>query len=146
MCPFFLIASLPALVASDVGVVVRVSEWLGRNLYDLPIIGLAFYYSGFALVGEFAGELFPIVVLLSVPLLGGLAVRRRCIVIFGAALTCLASTFLNIPFSMLDHFGWGWTLAGNYIAFSGFLFMLTTIAWIRSTKHVFRRNASTTGV
>lgn len=144
--PFFLIASFPALVASAVGVVVRVSEWLERNLYDLPIIGLAFYYSGFALVDGFASELFLIVVLLSVPLLGGLAVRRRCIVILGAALTCLGSILLNIPFSLLDHFGFGWILAGDYIAFSGFLFMLTMIAWIRSTKDVFKRDASTTGI
>jgi hypothetical protein len=114
----------------------RHSAWPVRNLYGLPIIGLAFYYTGFALVDFVADGVLAIIVFLSVPLLVGLAVRRGFIVIPGAVLTLFGSVFFNKPFGLLDHFGLGWTLAGNYIAFSGFLFVLTMVAWIASSKYV----------
>ena len=106
----------------------------------MPLIGLAFYYFGYALIEGFAGEPFLIVVLLTVPLLGGLAVRNGRIIVFGNTLACLKSTVDNAPFQVLFSYpfypfcGPGWMLSGTYIAFSGFLFMLDMVAWIMSMK------------
>jgi hypothetical protein len=111
-----------------------VREWLVRNRYSLAIIGLAFYYTGFAIVGLVVWPPALFVILQSVPLLAGLMNPGRRLVIFGAALTFHASMFYNIPFYTFDYFrGFGWVLAGNYIAFSAFLFILTMVAWFKSS-------------
>lgn len=137
MHSFLLIASSQALVSPLTGMAVHSSEWLRRNRYSLPLIGLAFYYSGYAIIEGFSGEPFLIVVLLTVPLLGGLAVRNGRIIVFGDTLVCLKSTVDNAPFQILffyPDYGPGWILSGTYIAFSGFIFMLSMVAWIMSMK------------
>jgi len=134
MCSLFMQATSREPAPPETRAHPRIREWLVRNRYAFPIIGLAFYYTGFALIS--GSELFLIVLLLSIPLLIGLAVRRSFIVIPAAALIFVGSLRYNLTHQLYDNFGLGWALAGDYIDLSGYLFILTVAAWIISSRRV----------
>lgn len=137
MYPLFIKSASHEPVTTGARAHSHASEWLVRNRYGFPIIGLAFYYTGFVLVGFIFEEELLRAVLMSIPLLAGLAVRKWYIIILGVVLTLFESIYGNIPFGLLDHFGGlGWGLAGMYISFSSILLILTLIAWFMSSQHV----------